>query len=128
MTSDRDEEALEQGPQPAQGVLERAVPPAQPQRGEEQRHHDDAGVLGEQEEGEAQAGVLGPGAHDELGVGDRHVERRPLQLGHGRDEEDDGARQLPQHPPRRPAVGERGERQRAAGQAIEATASTIGSS
>ena len=78
---DGDDEALEQGPQPAQGVLERAVPAAEPERGEEQRHDDDAGVLGEQEEGEAQPGVLGPGAHDELGVGHGHVEGRPLQLG-----------------------------------------------
>ena len=116
MTSDRHGEALEQGPQPAQGVLERAVPAAQPERGEQQRHHDDAGVLGEQEEGEPQPGVLGPGAHDELGVGHRHVERRALQLGDGGDEEDDRAGQLPQHPPRRPAVGEREQRQRAAGQ------------
>ena len=90
--------------------------PPEPERGEQQRHHDDAGVLGEQEEGEAQPGVLGPGAHDELGVGHRHVERRPLQLGDGGDEEDDRAGQLPQHPPRRPAVGEREQRQRAAGQ------------
>ena len=51
-----------------------------------QRH--DASVLGEQEERELQAPVLGVGAEDDLGVGDRHVEGRAAELGERGDHED----------------------------------------
>ena len=64
------------------------MPAAEEQHGGQRGDHDDADVLGEQEEREPQAGVLGHVAEHQLGVGDRHVERRPPDLGQPGDEED----------------------------------------
>ena len=50
-------------------------------------------VLREQEERELQPRVLGVGAEDDLGVGDRHVERRAAELGEGRDHEHEEQRE-----------------------------------
>ncbi len=100
---------------PSRAVVERALPAAQEEHRRQGAEHHDAGVLGEQEQREPQTGVLGVGAEDDLRVGDRHVERRPLQLGEPGDEEDHGAGQLPEQPPGLPGLDDAGERQRAGG-------------
>ena len=110
---DRDGRRLEQRPERPEDVGEGAVPAAEEEHGEQQRHHHDAGVLGQQEEREAQPGVLGVGTEHDLGVGHRHVERRSLQLGHGGDQEAHGAGQLPQQPERVPRGGDAGQGHRA---------------
>ena len=89
---DGDDEPLEQGPEPAELVARTG---RASRRGRARRTAATSRRCRrtrEQEEREPQPGVLGVGAEDDLGVGDRHVERRPLQLGDGGDEEDDGAR------------------------------------
>ena len=73
-------------------AADRALPAAEEQHRGEGRHDHDPRVLGEQEEREPQAGVLGHVAEDQLGVGDRHVERRPADLGEAGHEEHDQSR------------------------------------
>ena len=53
---------------------------------------DGGGELGDEEQQEPEARVLGHVAGDELGLGDRHVERGLGELGLHGDEEDDEAR------------------------------------
>ena len=62
MTTRATPKPLSDGPQPAEGVLERPVPAPEEQHGEQQRQHDDPRVLGEEEQREPQAAVLGVGA------------------------------------------------------------------
>ena len=91
--------------------------------------HDDPGVLGEQEQREAQPGVLGVRAEDDLRVGDRHVERRPLQLGEPGGEEDQAADELPEQPPPVPRLDDaRAATACRRPSRREAAASSIGSS
>ena len=82
-------EHLDQRPQPAE--LASANGPFQPPRNStvvSAAITTMPGVLGEQEEREPQPGVLGQVAEHQLRVGDRHVERRPPDLGQPGDEED----------------------------------------
>ena len=59
-------------------------------RGERERGAE----LADEEEEEAEAGVLDHVAGDELALGDGHVERRLRELGLRRDEEEDEADEL----------------------------------
>ena len=59
------------------------------QRDDDGAHRDGVHELGQEEQREADAGVLGVEAADELLLGLDEVERRPVQLGGGRDQEDD---------------------------------------
>ena len=60
------------------------VPPAEEQRGGDGGEGAGRGELADEEQQEPEARVLGHVAGDDLGLGDRHVERRLGQLGlHG---------------------------------------------
>src|SRR5690606_9827239 len=102
-------EHLDQGPHRA--GQQRAVPAAEEEHGGERGEHHDPGVLRQHEQREPQPGVLGHRAHDELGLGDRHVERRAAQLGEPGDEEHHRADRLPGQPPPLPPLDDPGERQ-----------------
>ena len=75
------------------------MPAAQEQHRAERGEHDRLDVLGIREHRIAQAAVLGVEAGDELGVGLGEVERRPVGLGQGRDEEHAEADRLGQDVP-----------------------------
>ena len=73
--------------------------PGQPVSAEEEgdrdcRQGEHVGELGQEEEEEPEAGVLGEIAHHQLGLGDRHVEGDPAQLGERSDHEDPEADEL----------------------------------
>ena len=61
---------------------------AEEQRDDDAAHRDRVHELGEEEQGEPDAGVLGVEAADELLLGLDEVERRAVQLGRGGDQED----------------------------------------
>ena len=67
-------------------------PAAEEQRGGDGGEGAGGGELADEEQQEAEARVLGHVAGDELGLGDRHVERRLGQLGLDGDQEDQEAR------------------------------------
>ena len=62
---------------------------AEEQRDDDGAHRDRVHELGQEEQREADAGVLGVEAADELLLGLDEVERWPVQLGRCRDHEDD---------------------------------------
>ena len=62
---------------------------AEEQRDDDGRHRDRVHELGQVEEGEADRGVLGVEAADQLLLGLDEVERRAVQLGRGGDDEHD---------------------------------------
>src|SRR5579875_1709565 len=64
-----------------------------------QRDDDHVDVLGQEIEREAEAGVLGMEAGNQLGLGLRQVERHPVRLGHRRDQENDEGQRLAEDVP-----------------------------
>jgi hypothetical protein len=77
------------------------VPAAEEQGGAQRRHREDVHVLGQEEHGEAHAGVLGVEPADDLLLGLDEVEGRPVGLGHRRDHEDDEGPELGEDVPAR---------------------------
>ena len=73
---------------------ERHAPAAEEQHAGDQAEHADGGELGDEEDEEAEARVLGHVARHELALGDRHVERRLGELGLDGDHEDQEADEL----------------------------------
>ena len=67
---------------------DRSLPAAEEQRGGEGGHVEEVDVLGEEEEGEPETGVLGVEPADDLLLGLHEVERGTVGLGEGRDDED----------------------------------------
>ena len=63
-------------------------PAAEVERGRERRERERGAELADEEEEEAEAGVLDHVAGDELALGDRHVERGLRELGLRGDEEE----------------------------------------
>jgi hypothetical protein len=82
------------------------LPATEEQHDDEAGHQHHARVLGEQEHGELDAGVLGDVAEHELGVTDGHVERRSGELGERGEEEDREAERLREHVPQADAGAE----------------------
>ena len=62
--------------------------PAEEQRDDDRRHRDDVHELGEEEQGEQEARVLGVEAADQFLLGLDEVERRPVEFGGRGDQED----------------------------------------
>ena len=71
-----------------QGQLNGRRPAAEEEGRDQRRDDEEVDVLGEVEEAETHARVLGGEAGHDLGVGLGHVERRAVGLGRGGDEED----------------------------------------
>src|SRR6056297_3471932 len=78
-------DAVDRGPTEP---VERDAPAAEEQHRGEQREDAGGGELGDEEDQETEARVLGHVARHEFGFGDRHVERRLGQLGLHGDHED----------------------------------------
>src|SRR6056297_2848158 len=77
--------------------VERDTPAAEEEHRGDEGEHAGGGELGDEEDQEAEARVLGHVARHEFGLGDRHVERRLGQLGLHGDHEDHEAEELGDH-------------------------------
>ena len=76
------------------GVDERDRPPAQEQRGANGREDCGGGEFADEEQQEANTGVLGQVAGDQLRFSDRHIERRLREFGLDGDHEDQETQEL----------------------------------
>ena len=85
---------------------EQRVPAAEEEQRREARDRDHVQVLGDEEQPEAQARVLGVEPADEFGLGLDQIERRAIGLGDRGDDVDDEADELRHdEPPACPARG-----------------------
>ena len=91
---DRDVEEVED-----RARVDRRVPATEEEHDRQRRQDEDVHVLGEEEEAEAHAAVLGREAGHDLAVRLGQVERSAVALSGGGDEEDDERKRLLEHVP-----------------------------